>query len=90
MVYPKYILQKLFATYVEGYGKPIIPAQQTCVLEITNQKKKQYIWIGDMWGSALDNIKGHDIQYWSSPLQFDNLGNIAPLQWSQQWTLKNK
>jgi hypothetical protein len=78
----------IYKTFIEGYGKPIIPAQQTCVLEINSKKKKQYIWIGDMWGSAIDNSKGHDIQYWSAPLEFDNKGKIAPLQWISKTKLK--
>jgi hypothetical protein len=67
-------------------GKPIIPAQQTCILEI-GEKQKQYLWMGDLWGSASDNIKGHDYQFWSKPLQFYKNGNIKPIQWAESFTL---
>ena len=50
----------------------------------------QYIWMGDLWGSASDNIKGHDYQFWSSPMQFYSNGLIRPLEWTNQWKLKIK
>ncbi len=58
-------------------GKPIIAAQQTFVMPINNQ----LIWMGDLWGSASNGIKGHDYQYWSAPLQFYKNGLIKPLKW---------
>jgi Glycosyl hydrolases family 43 len=51
-----------------GEGHPIIPAQQTYVMELNTTKGKEYIWMGDFWGSATDGVKGKDFQYWSSPL----------------------
>jgi Glycosyl hydrolases family 43 len=71
-------------------GKPIIPAQQTYVMEVKTSQGSQYIWMGDLWGSASDNIKGHDYQYWSPPLQFYANGLIKPLTWVDTWTLKMK
>ena len=59
----------------------IIPAQQTHVAAVPSAAGVQFIWMGDMWGSTTDGIKGHDFQYWSSPLQFDADGMIAPLVW---------
>lgn len=64
---------------------PIIPAQQTYVMPLETTKGIEYIWMGDMWGSAPDNIKGHDQQYWSEPLVFDEDGNIETLRWVDEW-----
>jgi hypothetical protein len=71
-------------------GKPIIPAQQTYVMEVNTLQGKQYIWMGDLWGSASDNIKGHDYQFWSSPLQFDRNGNIKKISFANKWQLTLK
>ncbi|MTB50363.1 family 43 glycosylhydrolase [Lewinella sp. W8] len=66
-------------------GPVIIPAQQTYVMSLQTEGKTEFIWMGDLWGSASDNVKGHDFQYWSSPLQFDSLGWIAPLSLEEEW-----
>ena len=71
-------------------GKPIIPAQQAFVMPLQTQKGTEYIWMGDLWGSASDNVKGHDYQFWSAPLKFYESGLIQPLQWSDGWTIKIK
>jgi hypothetical protein len=60
-------------------GKPIIAAQQTFVMPLQTTAGIQYIWMGDLWGSALNNIKGNDFQYWSAPLQFYKNGLIKEL-----------
>jgi Glycosyl hydrolases family 43 len=79
------------AEVLEGQELPvIIPAQQTYIAEIPTASGKKYLWMGDLWGSRPDGIKGHDFQYWSSPLQFDDKGNIFPLRWENEWTLKLK
>ncbi len=72
----------------DGANNPIIPAQQTYVSKIKTPGGDAYVWIGDRWGSTPDGVKGHDFQYWSSPLQFDADGNIAPLSWTDQWNLE--
>lgn len=71
-------------------GPIIIPAQQTGVMPLETPDGIQYVWMGDLWGSASDNVKGHDWQYWGSPLQFDDNGNIDPLQWVDEWKVKLK
>lgn len=76
--------------FLDEQKKPIIPAQQSYVMQISTNKGNQYVWMGDLWGSATDNVKGHDFQYWSAPLQFYKNGNIKPLQWDNQWKLKIK
>jgi hypothetical protein len=42
--------------------------------------------MGDRWHSTPDKIKGHDFQYWSSPLQFEEDGMIRQLRWEDQWS----
>ena len=61
-------------------GPIIIPAQQTFVMELPTPAGPEFIWMGDLWGSASDNVKGHDYQYWSSPLRFDEQGWIGELE----------
>ncbi|WP_020566822.1 family 43 glycosylhydrolase [Neolewinella persica] len=61
-------------------GPIIIPAQQTYVMDIQTASGTEFLWMGDLWGSASDNVKGHDYQYWSSPLRFDAQGWIEPLE----------
>jgi hypothetical protein len=69
-------------------GKPIIPAQQTYVMQVQTRQGPQFIWMGDLWGSATDNMKGHDYQFWSAPLRFYTNGLIQPLQWTNAYQLK--
>jgi hypothetical protein len=56
-------------------------------MELTSKYTTYFLWMGDMWGSAIDNVKGHDFQYWSSPLEFDEEGNILPLEWVDSWSV---
>ncbi|NHF58154.1 family 43 glycosylhydrolase [Flavobacteriaceae bacterium TP-CH-4] len=65
--------------------RPIIPAQQTYVMTLNTANGEQFIWMGDLWGSASDNTKGHDYQYWSDPLRFNADGTIQPLKWVDSW-----
>ena len=69
-----------------GNTLPIVPAQQTYVMPLKTTNGIQFIWMGDLWGSASDNIKGHDYQYWGAPLEFDAEGNILPMKWTDSWT----
>ncbi len=66
---------------------PTIPAQQTWVAKIPIAGVPMYIWIGDLWGSAPDGIKGHDLQFWSSPLAFSNDGEILPMRYFANWSI---
>ncbi|QLG44649.1 family 43 glycosylhydrolase [Costertonia aggregata] len=70
--------------------KPIIPAQQSYVTKLQTEDGERFIWIGDLWGSASDNIKGYDYQYWSDPLEFNEDGTIKPLQWKDSWSIELK
>ncbi|MEO0527392.1 MAG: family 43 glycosylhydrolase [Bacteroidota bacterium] len=81
---------EVFVTGKKISQKPIIPAQQTYVMKLNLGNGEAYIWMGDLWGSASDNVKGHDYQYWSSPLQFNSDGTIRPMQWTDSWSLTSK
>ncbi len=74
-----------------GSGRPdcIIKAQQTHVATLPTNKGTVYIWMGDRWGSRPDGIKGHDFQFWSSPLQFEDDGMIQSLTWDRDIGDKN-
>jgi hypothetical protein len=77
--------------YISGPGiaqQPIVPAQQTFVMPLQTPTGTEYIWMGDLWGSASDNIKGHDYQYWSPPLRFRPDGTIMPMEFVDKWTLE--
>ena len=69
-------------------GQIVVPAQQTFVAEITTASGIAYLWMGDMWGSRPDGVKGHDLQYWSAPLAFDGAGMIAPMTKVDGFTLR--
>jgi hypothetical protein len=66
-------------------NRPMIAAQQTFVARIPIPDGTAYMWMGDRWGSRPDGIKGHDIQYWSAPMQFTPEGNILPLENLPSW-----
>lgn len=68
---------------------PVIPAQQAHIIPLQTGNGIEYIWMGDLWGSAPDNSKAHDFQYWA-PLEFDAAGNILPLQWIDSWNVQLK
>ena len=64
---------------------PIVPAQQTYMMPLEVDGRTEYLWMGDLWGSAPDDVKGHDQQYWSSPLEFYPNGLIRPLRYEAVW-----
>lgn len=78
----------------DATGKPIIAAQQAYIATIPTAQGPQFIWIGDLWHSRIDDIKGHDLQYWSPPLHFSEDGSILPIEnvssWSTQLALGNR
>lgn len=79
---------KAFVTSKNISQPPIIPAQQNYIMQLNTKEGVKYIWMGDMWGSASDNIKGHDYQFWSKPLKFNADGTIKQLEWTDKWTVK--
>ena len=72
-----------------GHGRPdtIIKAQQTHIATIPTARGIVHLWMGDRWHSCPDGIKGHDFQYWSSPLEFEDDGMVRQLRWEDQWKL---
>ena len=70
-----------------GTGRPdaIIKAQQTFVAVLPASQGADYIWMGDLWGSRQDGVKGHDLQYWSRPLKFKAEGSIQTMTYDPQW-----
>jgi len=65
----------------------IIHAQQTHIAEIQTLTGTAYLWMADRWGSRPDGIKGHDFQYWSSPLIFNGDGTIEKLSFVNTFSL---
>jgi beta-xylosidase len=65
---------------------PNIPVQETWVTKLPAGEDSAYILIADRWGSAPDNVKAHDFQYWS-PLQFTEDGQILPLKQVVKWNI---
>lgn len=70
---------------VPATGKPIVNAQQTWVAQIPTETGTAFIWMGDLWGSRPDGVKGHDFQFWSAPLKFESDGGIQPVKFDSQW-----
>ncbi|HTV43248.1 MAG TPA: family 43 glycosylhydrolase [Candidatus Sulfotelmatobacter sp.] len=76
--------------YSRFHGKknPFIRAQQTWVAQIpTFAGDPLYIWMADGWYSTKDGTRGHDFQYWSSPLHFNADGSIQPLKFTPRWII---
>ena len=65
----------------------IIHGQQTHIAEIPTLTGTAYLWMADRWGSRPDGIKGHDFQYWSSPLVFNADGSIQKLSFVNSFKL---
>ncbi len=66
---------------------PFIRAQQTWVIRVPTSRGPVFIWMADAWKSADDGTRGHDLQYWSAPLEFSPDGTLQPLRFSPSWTI---
>ena len=66
--------------------RPTIPAQESWVFNLPAAGGSGYIWMGDLFGSAADGTKAHDLQYWS-PLEFTDDGRILPLKGLRKWDI---
>jgi hypothetical protein len=73
----------------DAEGRIVIRAQQTHITTLPTLEGNPLIWMGDLWESTPDGIKGHDIQFWSAPLQFDANGDPPPLVWQDGWSGKS-
>lgn len=67
-------------------GRPRIQAQQTFVAQVLTPSGPAFIWMADRWGSRPDGVKGHDLQFWGSPLRFNLDGMIEPIENSPKWS----
>lgn len=66
---------------------PFIRGQETWVARLPTAGAPMFIWMADGWRSAKDGTRGHDLQYWSAPLKFNDDGTIKPLKFSPYWTI---
>jgi hypothetical protein len=64
-------------------GRPV-PSQNNFVSRVTaSDGATAYLFMGDLWTTAPDGLKSHDLQYWA-PLSFDDgvsPPTIQPLEW---------
>ena len=74
-----------------GLGRREVPAQCNGVIVIEQDDgHTEYLYSGDLWSSAPDQLKSHDIQYWSPPLEFEDgldLPVIAPMKFVNNFTI---
>jgi hypothetical protein len=63
-----------------------IPSQQTHIFSFLSPKGTQYMWQGDRWQTAPQQIKGWDFTYWQ-PLEFSTSGDIAPLKFTNSFVV---
>jgi len=87
-----YVASSPLGPYTEGPninrepdGRPIVAAQQTFVADIPTSSGPAFVWMADRWNSRPDNIKGHDLQFWSPPLRFTTDGRIEPINNVSDW-----
>jgi len=71
-----------------GRADSIIKAQGKHVAAVPTPGGMAFLWIGDRWSTRPDGLKGHDFQYWSSPLQFESDGMLQQMKWEDQWMLE--
>lgn len=58
-------------------------------MQAQTQMGISWLYAGDLWDSAADKLKSHDLQYWS-PLQFNDSVTppaILPLKWQDRFAL---
>lgn len=70
-------------------GPRAIPAQESFVFRAETVAGTEWLFAGDMWGSAKDGLKAHDLQYWSL-LRFNDStapATIQPLSWVDHFAL---
>ena len=73
------------------YGTSVTKAQQNFVIQVHTPSGLEYVWTGDMWQSADDGIKAHDLQFWA-PLVFvkdaaSGLELPRPVKWLDNFTI---
>ena len=72
-------------------GRRDIPTQCNYVITVEDREgETQYLYTGDLWSSSQDGLKSHDLQYWSSPLSFDDSlspPTITPMKFVNNFTI---
>eukprot|EP00931_Biecheleriopsis_adriatica_P028574 TRINITY_DN17031_c0_g1_i1.p1 TRINITY_DN17031_c0_g1~~TRINITY_DN17031_c0_g1_i1.p1 ORF type:complete len:440 (+),score=64.77 TRINITY_DN17031_c0_g1_i1:26-1345(+) len=67
-----------------GCGRNV-PSQNNYVAKVpTTNGSVEYIFMADLWTTAPDGLKSHDVQFWA-PLRFDDAKSpptILPLEWN--------
>jgi len=61
------------------------------VIQVHTPAGLEYVWTGDMWQSAADGIKAHDLQFWA-PLVWakdaaSGLDLPQPVKWLNNFTM---
>lgn len=69
-------------------GGIIVKGQQTDVCVVPTEGGEAYLWMADLWGSRKDGVKGHDVQFWSEPMEFGEDGSIGRLRWVDEFELR--
>ena len=68
----------------------VIPTQNSFVFPVVlADHSTVLVFAGDLWSSAQDNLKSHDLQFWQ-PLEFDQDSNpptIKPFEWRDWFVL---
>jgi hypothetical protein len=67
-------------------GGPRVQGQQTFVAQVLTPAGPAFLWMADRWGSRPDDVKGHDLQFWSQPLRFTPEGMIEPIENTSKWS----
>lgn len=60
----------------------VIPAQANYVFEVDGK----FIYTGDLWTSAPDGLKSHDVQYWGE-LKFNDEGKVQVMEFVDELRL---
>ena len=62
----------------------VIKGQNSMIIRIAQANGETgYVFVSDLWSSAADNLKSHDLQFWQQ-LEFDETQSpptIKPLEW---------
>ena len=67
-----------------GCGRPVPSQNNFVALVATASGAAEYLFMGDLWTTAPDGRKSHDLQYWQ-PLEFDDTSTppaVSALRWT--------
>jgi len=72
--------------WINSTSSYVVPAQQFGVFNIPTIGEPTYLFVGMLYGSAIDHLKDHDNQYWW-PLQFSNNGSLLEMHYETKFQL---